>query len=236
MKSTAQGNLQIVSDRLIFCYDVANPKSYSTFKELELRNLAKIDDYILLESGSTAVIEQYVEYKPEYGGGLQCNDSGSIQFPGFADITLSDYTIEFVISPDTLNNTTPAEENYIIKSDNPDGLFIKYYGSDQTQLEYGNGTSTDRHVTDMQANNYVYHFLLTYDSITDNYEIFVGFNSERYDKKGGLWGTINYPFKIGYNFDIFKLFQFRIYNKVLSPAEIEVNREQFKRRYGAALA
>ena len=237
MKSTAQGNLQIVSDRLIFCYDVANSNSFPKLTNaLELRNLARIDDFILPESGSTAAIDSNVVYTNQYGGGLVCNDSGFIQFPGFADITLSDYTIEFVISPDTLNNTTPATENYIIKSDEPDGLFIKYYENDQAQLEYGSSGTTNTHTTAMQATNLVYHFLLTYESFGDDYEIFVGFDNERSAKKGSLWTTINYPFKIGYNFDNFKLFQFRIYNKVLSTDEIQINREQFRRRYGIKLA
>lgn len=235
MKSTTQGNLQIVSDRLIFCYDVANPKSYSTLKETELRNLARIDDFILLESGSTAVIDPNVVYTNQYGGELRCNDSGYIQFPEFADMSNSSYTIEFVISPDRLNDTTPATENYIIKSDDAEALIIKY-GDDPSQIRFGNNLSTNTYATSMQPDGSVYQFVLTYDSIGDDYVIYLGNTIEISGKRSGLWTTIHYPFKIGYNFDFFQLYQFRIYNKVLSTDEIQINREQFRRRYGNNLA
>jgi len=236
MKSTAQGNLQIVSDRLIFCYDVANPKSYpKPPNALELRNLARIDDFILPESGSTAVIDLNVGYTTEYGGTLICNDTGFIQFPGFGDISNSSYTIEFVISPDTLNDTTPADENYIIKSDDAEALVIKY-GDDSSQIRFGNNVSTNSYATGMQPDGSVYQFVLTYDAIGDDYVIYLGNTIEISAKRGGLWTTIHYPFKIGYNFETFKLYQFRIYNKVLSTDEIQINREQFRRRYGNQLA
>lgn len=240
MKSTTQGNLQIVSDGLIFYYDVANLNSFSLYKfvngyRYELKSLARIDDYILPESGSSAIIDPGVVYSANYSGGLTCNDSGYIQCPGFADMSNSSYTIEFVIAPDRLNDTTPATENYIIKSDDADALIIKY-GNDSSQIRFGNNGSTNVYTTNMQPDGSVYQFVLTYDSIGDDYVIYLGNTIETSGKRSGLWTTIHYPFKIGYNFDSFQLYQFRIYNKVLSTDEIQINREQFRRRYGNNLA
>lgn len=238
MRSTAQGNLQLVTDGLIFYYDIANPNSYSTYNGIELKSLARIDDYILPENGSSAIIDPSVIYSADYSGELTCNDSGYIQCPGFADMSNSSYTIELVISPDTLNNITPTDENYIIKSDSAEGLFIKYSETDQTQLRISSDSAPGKtnYPTNMQANNYIYQFLLTYDVGTGYFQTYVGLDPEINELKSNEWVSIHYPFKIGYNFETFKLFQFRIYNKVLSTTEIGINREQFRRRYGNELA
>lgn len=235
MRSTAQGNLQIVTDGLIFYYDIANPNSFSIFKD-ELKSLARINDYILPESGSSAIIDSAVVYSADYSGGLTCNDSGYIQCPGFVDMSNSSYTIELVISPDTLNNSTPSQENYIIKSDEFDGLYIKYSDVNQSQLKISSDSAPGKteYSTNMQADGSIYQFLLMYNADTNYFQTYVGLDAEINELKSE-WVSIHYPFKIGYNFETFKLFQFRIYNKVLSTTEIGINREQFRRRYGNAL-
>lgn len=237
MRSTTQGNLEIVTDGLQFFYDAASPNSYSNISPTanRLYNLASNDDIILPQSGSTAILVNQ-EYFTDYGGYLKCDGDSYIQCSGFSDLSDADWTIEVVFSPQNLNNISPNDENYIIKSDNDDGFFIKYYATDPNNLQISsiNGSSENWPTYALEANNF-YQLTMTYDISTKEFEIRINGELDILSTNATLWNYFKDPFKLGYNFQNFWFSQFRLYNRKVTRAELLLNKEQVRRRFEGLL-
>lgn len=238
IKSTTHSGLEIIQNDLQLYYDVGNVNSYSYLSPTtnRLYNLARLDNIIIPESGSSAIISPvYASGTPSilpapFNGVLQNTLLDFVETPGFLDFeSLSyDYSIEMIFKLVTLSISQPAQENYLIKSyDNNNGLYIKFNGSDIRDLEIGSSNfGTEIYRTNMSEGG-VYHFVFTRNATSDDIKTYVN-GSLQMSRKQTLYTTFTGPIKIAYGFDSIWFSQFRLYTKELSIGEVGFNFAQYK--------
>jgi hypothetical protein len=244
IRSTTQGNAQVITDGLLLYYDIGNINSYtyqSTVKN-KIYNIANSGDsnlYNQLEFGSgssasiinTTLTTNTSVLPNPYNRVLQIGLDGYIELPNFEDFeTLSaNYSIEIIFRLQTLSTNDPVQENYIIKSNGNDGLYIKY--STNTDLEIGSingGTHTyQTGILPTDAQTY-YQFVFRYNKISDTLSIYWNKNIDLERKKSSLWNTFTGPIQIAYAFSSIYVAEVRLYGKYLSENEITYNFNQFK--------
>jgi hypothetical protein len=156
IRSTAHSGLEVTQNGLQLYYDVGNVNSYKYESPTtnRLYNLARLDDIIIQESGSTATInslvyENIISSNTPYpfNGVLKNTTSDYLETPGFIDFEDADlrysYSVEIIFKLLELSTSNPSVENYLIKSaDETDGLYVKFNETDTRDLEIGSTSVT----------------------------------------------------------------------------------------------
>lgn len=247
MKSTTQGNLQVLTDELLLYYNIGNINSYtySSPETNRLYNLAKSKikyDYLYnkleIKSGRQAILNNVTYEKGNqsnlpspFDNILTIGVTGYIELPTFDDLELyaTDYSIEIFFKLGSLSTNNPPSENYIIKSYGNDGLYIQYNPSDDRYLDVGSsGGGTHSYITEIQPSGNYYQFVFTYSRSSDDLSIYYNATNEIRRKKSSLWDTFSGPVKIAYGFDSIEVSQIKLYSKCLTDEEIKFNLNQFK--------
>lgn len=238
LRSTTHSGFEVIQNDLQLYYDVGNVNSYTYASPTtnRLYNLGRIDDIILPESGSSAIISPVYTYgtpsrlPAPFNGVLDNSKTDFVETPYFLDFeSLSyDYSIEMIFKLVTLSTLTPAEENYLIKSsDNNNGLYIKFNDSDLRDLEIGSSSGgVEIYRTNMTEGTF-YHFVFTRDSASDDIAVYVN-GSRQLLRKQTLYTTFTGPVKIAYAFDSILFSRFRLYTQTLSEDDVKLNFEQCK--------
>jgi hypothetical protein len=206
-----------------------------------LYNLARLDDIIIQESGSTATInslvyENIISSNTPYpfNGVLKNTTSDYLETPGFIDFEDADlrysYSVEIIFKLLELSTSNPSVENYLIKSaDETDGLYVKFNETNTRDLEIGSTSVTPYIYRTAMApidEPGFYHFVFVRDYPNDNIIIYVNRNEEL-NRKQNLYTTFQGPIKIAYGFSEIWLSQCKLYNRALSQADVIFNYNQY---------
>lgn len=226
---------KIVTDGLVFCLDIANPRC--EVDSTKIKDVI-VKDEITLVNGP--------EFSPNYGGGLVFDGANDYTHTDIPEVNFTgvdeDFTLDIVCR--SLDSSAPNAASAIKTDGWSLGNFyghlwnFRIAGPD----EGGGSVSTYFQMGGLSINDpTLYHFQLWKAhpyiggraiKIEDNSIVYNNVSGTSWDSQGDTLsgGTLKLGGQGGHLLHC-ELFSARIYNKKLSTKEMEINREVIKRRF-----
>jgi hypothetical protein len=216
----------VITDGLIDYLDIINPSSYpgsgTTIYDLSRNNLSGS-----LVNGPT--------YDTTYGGNITCD--GVNDYIQLTDVNVTSFTVSVVYSPLAFDtNTATARYNSPFETDSGGigSMFLRYNATNSSSsmviANHNSGSFGQLQLAVTHSLNQVYDATITYNDTTKLVSAYFNgvFNNS-------LTFTTNLKYtgvkQLGYTFNC-RIFNYRLYNRVLSTTEILQNYNAIKGRYG----
>jgi hypothetical protein len=176
-------------------------------------------------------------YNSTYGGNITCD--GVNDYIQATNITLTSFSLSIVYMPLVFDTdpSGPGRYNCVLETDGGGGgnMLIRYDNASGNSILIGNhdggaGGYVYLNPSPAQTVNNVYEVTVTYNDTTklvSGYINGVFINSSTLTTNLKYAGTI----QLGYTFNT-RIFNYKVYNKVLSATEIQQNYNALKGRFG----
>lgn len=225
---------KIVTDGLVLYLDAANPNSYvsgsTTWRDIS-------------RGGNNGVLTNGPTYNSANGGSIVFDGTNDyINLGSPSSLSNAQFTITFWYNPSTLMNIL---YNGIINGKTPGGKFCLFWINgttlsvqyqDDSGLSRANGGVWTRSQTATGAvseTNKWYFIQITGNETTDEWRVGVNLNVSTSDF-GSQYVAPNNLWLLGYSTipDHSKIANFQVYNRILTPSEIQQNYNATKTRFG----
>jgi len=217
---------KIITDGLIDYLDIINPSSYpgsgTIINDLSRNNLSGT-----LVNGPT--------YNTTYGGNITCD--GVNDYIQLTDVNVTSFTVSIVYSPLAFDtNTLTGRYNYVFETNDGGGgaMLLRYNltnsSSSMVISNHNSGSFGQIGLTVSHSLNQVYDATITYNDTT---KLVSAYFNGVFNASSTFTTNLKYTGvkQLGYTFNC-RIFNYRLYNKVLSSTEILQNYNAIKGRYG----
>jgi hypothetical protein len=216
------------TDGLVSYLDVINPNSYPGSGNTL---------YDLTINGNNGSLVNGPVYNSTYGGNITCDGVNDYIQP--TNITLTSFSLSIIYMPLVFDTdpSGPGRYNCVLETDGGGvgNMLIRYDSASGNSILIGNhdggaGGYVYLNPSPAQTVNKVYEITVTYNDTTKLVSGYIGgvfMNSSTLTTNLKYAGTI----QLGYTFNT-RIFNYKVYNRVLSSSEILQNYNALKYRFG----
>lgn len=218
---------KIITDGLVSYLDVANSRSYPGSGTV-------LNDLTNNKNSGSLILGPV--YNSTYGGNITCD--GIDDYIRTKNITLTSFSLSIIYMPLVFDtNTGTARYNCVLETDGGGGgnMLIRYDNTLGNAILIGNHDGGRYGYVYLNSNpvqtvNKVYEITVTYDDTTN---LLSGYLGGVFINSTTLTTNLKYAgiIQLGYTFNC-RIFNYKVYNRVLSSTEVTQNYNALKARFG----